>query len=283
MEELQQAMDEFLQELTRQAMEQGQQRSPPEAMQRLRDDQVVDRQDLQEMLDRARELMRSGARDAARDMLAQLQEMLENLRAGTQQAQQPSPGEQSLSDLQKMIQLQQKLLERSFQMDRSQRQQGEQGQEGQQGEQRQGQQQGQPGQQGEQGQGEQQAQMGQSAAEQEALRRALGELMRRMGEAGMEIPRALGQAEMEMRNARGALQQNQPGEAAGSQSQAVDAMQQAGQAMMQQLQEQMAREQGDGPGGQPQPNGRRSRDPLGTSHPQRWWHGHARRSGARGE
>ena len=47
--------------------------------------------------------------------------------------------------------------------------------------------------------------MGQSAAEQEALRRALGELMRRMGEAGMEIPRALGQAEMQMRNARGAL------------------------------------------------------------------------------
>ena len=263
MEELQQAMDEFLQELTRQAMEQGQQRSPPEAMQRPRDDQVVDRQDLQEMLDRARELMRSGARDAARDMLAQLQEMLENLRAGTQQAQ-PSQGEQSLSDLQKMIQMQQKLLERSFQMDRNQRQQGEQGEEGQQGEQRQGQQ-GQPGQQGEQGQGEQQAQMGQSAAEQEALRRALGELMRRMGEAGMEIPRALGQAEMEMRNARGALQQNQPGEAAGSQSQAVDAMQQAGQAMMQQLQEQMAREQGDGPGGQPQPNGRRSRDPLGRA------------------
>ncbi len=58
------------------------------------------------MLDRARELMRSGARDAAREMLAQLQEMLENLRAGTQQAQ-PSPGEQTLSDLQKMIQLQQ--------------------------------------------------------------------------------------------------------------------------------------------------------------------------------
>ena len=35
--------------------------------------------------------------------------------------------------------------------------------------------------------------------------------MRRMGEAGMEIPRALGQAEMQMRDARGALQQGQPG------------------------------------------------------------------------
>ena len=97
------------------------------------------------------------------------------------------------------------------------------------------------------------------------LRRALGELMRRMGEAGMEIPRALGQAEMQMRDARGALQQGEPGEAAGAQSQAIDSMQQAGQAMMEQLQEQMARQQGEGPGVQPQPNGRRGRDPLGRA------------------
>ncbi len=128
MEELQQAMDEFLQELTRQAMEQGQQ-PPSEAMQQPdQNSQTVDRRDLQEMLDRARELMRSGARDAAREMLAQLQEMLENLRAGQQQAQ-PSQGEQMLSDLQKMIQLQQKLQERSFEMNREQRQ-GQQGQQG---------------------------------------------------------------------------------------------------------------------------------------------------------
>jgi len=93
----------------------------------------------------------------------------------------------------------------------------------------------------------------------------LGELMRRMGEAGMEIPRALGQAEMQMRDARGSLQEGQPGDAANAQSQAVDSMQRAGQAMMEQMQEQMARQQGEGPGGQPQPNGRRGRDPLGRA------------------
>ena len=264
MEELQQAMDEFLQELARQAMEQGQQ-APQEQMQPLDQSQMVDRQDLQAMLDRARELMRSGARDAARDMLAQLQEMLENLRAGTQQAQ-PSQGERNLSDLQKMIQLQQQLLERSFNMDRGQRQERQPSRRGQQqrGEQGQQNQQGQQGRQGEEGQ-QDQDQMGQSAAEQESLRRALGELMRRMGEAGMEIPRALGQAEMQMRDARGALEQGEPGEAAGAQSQAVDSMQQAGQAMMEQLQEQMARQQGEGPGVQPQPAGRRGRDPLGRA------------------
>ena len=255
MEELQQAMDEFLEELTRQAMQQGQQMQPQDA-QRPQDGRTVEKRDLQEMLDRARELMKSGARDAAKEMLAQLQEMLENLRAGTQQAQ-PSQGEQTLSDLQKMIQMQQQLLERSFQMDRGQRQ--GQPQQGQPGEQQQGQQQ--PG----QGQQPGQSQMGQSAAEQEALRRALGELMRRMGEAGMEIPRALGQAEMQMRGARGALEQGQPGEAADAQGQAVEAMQRGGQAMMEQLQEQMSQQQGEGPGGQPQQAGRRGRDPLGRA------------------
>lgn len=277
MQQLQQAMDEFLEELSRQAMQQGrdqqaQQGQPPD------DGRSVDRRDLQQMLDKARELMRSGARDAAREMLAQLQEMLENLRAGQQQAQ-PSPGERNLSDLQKMIQLQQQLLDRSFQMDREQRHdsmrrrlgQPRQGQR-----ERQGQQQGQSGQEpGEEqpdeayGEGENQApaSSGQAAGEQEGLRRALGELMRRMGEAGMEIPRAMGQAEMQMRSARESLQQGRPGVAADAQAQAVDAMQRAGQDMMQQLEEQMARQQGQGPGqaAQPRPSAQRGRDPLGRS------------------
>ena len=267
MQELQQAMDEFLAELTRQAMQQGQDQQAQDGL-RPDDGRSVDRRDLQQMLDQARELMRSGARDAAREMLAQLQEMLENLRAGQQQAQ-PSPGEQNLSDLQKMIQLQQQLLERSFQMDRQQRQDGQQQGQPQQGQAQRGQQQPQHGQrqgQPQQGQGQQDS-PGQAAGGQEALRRALGELMRRMGESGMEIPRAMGQAEMQMRGARESLQQGEPGMAADAQAQAVDAMQRAGQAMMQQLEEQMARQQGQGPGqaGQPRPSAQRGRDPLGRS------------------
>lgn len=259
MQELQQAMDEFLEELARQALAQGQP-MPPNQMPPLDDSRLVDRRELQEMLDRARELMRSGARDAAQQMLAQLQEMLENLRAGMAQAQ-PSPGQQALGDLQKMIELQQQLLERSFRMGRGQPPEGMPEQQPgmpqpgmpQDGEPQLGQPQ--PG----------QDPMGQAAAEQEALRRALGELMRRMGEAGMELPRALGQAELEMRGAREALQEGSPGTAADAQTQAVDAMQRAGQAMMEQLQEQMAREQGQGPGTLPQPTGRRGRDPLGRA------------------
>ena len=106
--------------------------------------------------------------------------------------------------------------------------------------------------------------MGQAAGEQDALRRALGELMRRLGEAGMEIPRSLGQAELSMRGARDALQQQAPGDAAQAQGEALDQMQQGGQALVEQLQQQM----GNGPGqaqGEPQPGQRRGRDPLGRS------------------
>ena len=149
-------------------------------------------------------------------------------------------------------------------------------QQGQQGQQRQGQQ-GQP------QQGGAQSPTGQAAAEQEALRRALGELMRRMGEAGMEIPRALGQAEMQMRGARGALQQGPPGEAADAQTQAVDAMQRGGQAMMQQLQEQMAQPAGRGAGRPAAAERPPWPRPAGPGRAQRRRPRYPRGAGARGE
>jgi hypothetical protein len=210
-------------------------------------------------------MLRNGAKEQARQMLAQLQQMLESLRAGTRQAQQqPSPGEQALSDLQKMIQLQQQLLDRSFRMDRQQRGGQQPGQQGQ----RQPGRNGQPQQGGQAQQGDQPGdEMGQAAGEQEALRKALGELMRRLGDAGMEIPRSLGQAELQMRDAHGALQNASPGEAAEAQTQAIDSMQRGGQAMMDQLREQMAQQQGNGQGDQPmqRSGGRRGRDPLGRA------------------
>jgi uncharacterized protein (TIGR02302 family) len=258
MNELQEALDRFLEELTRRALAEAQQ-MPPDQQQFSQVDpsQLVDRQDLQRMLDRARELMRSGARDAAQQMLSQLRDMLENLQAAIGRPQQ-SPQQRALSDLQRMIQLQQNLLDRSFQM----QQQGMQGQQqpGMQGQQ-------QPGMEGGQGQPENALpdSPGRAATEQEGLRRALGELMRRMGENGMPIPRALGQAEMQMRGARDSLQQGQPGEAAPSQSQALDLMQQGGQAMLEQLQQQYGQQPGEGPGQEPMAQGRRGRDPLGRA------------------
>ncbi len=293
--ELQEALDRFLEELTRQAL--AEQRDPgaqqQEPMQPVDPSQMVDRQDLQRMLDRARELMRSGQRDAARQLLSQLREMLENLQVARGQQRQ-SPEQRALSDLQKMIELQRNLLDRSHRMqqgalgnerrqEQMQGQQGRQGQQGQRGQRQQGQM-GQRGQRGQRGQQGQQGQMGEgqpmeggeaenalpdspgrAAAEQEGLRRALGELMRRMGEQGMPIPRALGQAEMQMRGARDALGEGAPDRAAPPQSQALDLLQQGGQAMLEQMQQQMGQDQGPGPGREPLAQGRRGRDPLGRS------------------
>jgi hypothetical protein len=204
-------------------------------------------------------------------MLAQLQEMLENLQVA--QPGQMGEGEQMMSQLQEMIQRQQALLDETYQMARQQEgqqgQQGQQGQEGQQGQQGQmgqGQMgQMQPGQQGQMGQGQgQQGQMGQAAMTQEALRRALGELMASLGEAGMPIPRALGEAELSMRAARDALEQGQPGQALDPEAQAIDQLQQGGQAMMQEMQRMYGEGQGQMPGQQfgQSPN---NRDPLGRS------------------
>lgn len=298
MVELQEALDRFLEELARQALAEQQDPTAAEQqpMQPVDPSQLVDRQDLQRMLDRARELMRSGQRDAARQLLSQLREMLENLQVARGQQRQ-SPEQKALSDLQKMIELQRNLLDRSHRMqqgalgdqqrqqegmqDRQGQQEGRQGQRGRQPGQQQGQrgQRGQ-GQRGQQGQGQMGAGQpmeggeaenalpdspGRAAAEQEGLRRALGELMRRMGEQGMPIPRELGQAELSMRSARDALGEGDPGRATQPQAQALDLLQQGGQAMLEQMQQQMGQDQGPGPGREPLAQGRRSRDPLGRS------------------
>jgi uncharacterized protein (TIGR02302 family) len=247
--ELERAMEAFLDALMQQAME-AMQNQDPQATEPFvpPPGQMIDRQDLSRMMEQLRELLRSGARDAAQQMLAQLRELLENLQAMANMQQQP--GQQALSELQELIQRQQGLLDETFQMG----QQGQQGQQGQGGEQ---------GQEGMRGQGADPGAMGRAAGEQEALRRALGELMQGLGEMGMPIPRAMGQAELEMRSARDALGEGAPGQAVGPQAQAVDLLRQGGQALMEQMQQQMGTGQGDMQ--QQFGQGRFNRDPLGRS------------------
>ncbi|MBI3453312.1 MAG: TIGR02302 family protein, partial [Rhodospirillales bacterium] len=183
MQELQQAIDRYLQAMLDQAR-----RNPADLQRQPPDPNAarIDRTDLQKMLDRARELARTGAREAARDLLARLQDMLENLRAAqAQPGQQQGGGEgqQMLRGLQDMIQRQQGLLDRTFRR----AQQGRPGQPGRNGTP-------QPGQRGE---GAPQAGEGEGDGDgpaQEALRRALGEMMRQLGEMMGDIPGALGRA-----------------------------------------------------------------------------------------
>jgi uncharacterized protein (TIGR02302 family) len=258
MDELQEAMNEFLDAMQRQAMEQMRNMDPRDLqnMQPLDPNaRTVDRQDLQEMMEQMRDAMQGGAREQAEQMLARLQQMLENMQTAMQMPQM-SPMQQNMNALQELIQRQQQLMDQSF--DAQRRQQGQQGQAGQQGQQ--GQQQGRQG----QGQGGQAGAQG-LGQQQEALRRALGDLMRQLGERGQDIPRALGQSELQMRGAEQALNQGQPGQATGPQGQALDLLQQGAGQLMEQMQQQMGQQGPGQPGRQPGmgPPLSETRDPLG--------------------
>jgi uncharacterized protein (TIGR02302 family) len=219
MRELQQAIDRYLQ-----ALAENMQRQAGEDEQRPLDpSRMLSAQDLQAMLNRARDLARTGSREAARDMLSQLQEMLENLRMARPGEMRGGQG-QAMRQMQEMMQRQQQLLDKSFRQSR----QGQRGQSGQNGQSGQGQMGG-PGE-------------GDMAGEQEALRRQLGEMMRQLGEQTGDIPQSLGRAERAMRGAAEALSQGQPGDAIGPQSEALDQLQQAARSMA----EQMMGRNGDG-------------------------------------
>jgi len=233
--DLQQAIDRYLQALAENMQRQGDQGQNQQPMDPSR---MLSRDDLQRMLDRARELARTGSRDAARDMLSQLQEMLENLKTAKQGQMQGSQG-QAMRQMQQMMQRQQQLLDRSFRQSR----QGQPGQRGQRGQNGQGQM-GQQGQSGQQGQGQQGD--GDLAGDQESLRRMLGDMMRQLGEQSGDVPQSLGRAERAMRGAADALHKGQPGNAIAPQTEALDQLQQAARSMAQQMMGQGGEDQPDG-------------------------------------
>ncbi len=239
MDELRAAMDRYMSALQQTLMEQlarGEEmpRIPfdPDAM-------MLDRDMLEEMLDRMQQLSESGARDAARQMLAELQAMMENLQTGPMMPPEgTSQAMQMLEDLQALIRAQQALLDQTFR----QAQPGAPGQE-------------QDGEAGDPAAG---------AATQEGLRRALGELMRELGEMLGGIPQNLGRAEGAMRRSEQALCAGLPQLAVDPQTEALDELQQGLQSAIDQTLEQMAR-QGMMPGMMPgaMPQGMSGRDPLG--------------------
>jgi uncharacterized protein (TIGR02302 family) len=254
MHELQQAIDHYLQALA----ENMQQQQGNEDQQPLDPSRMLSAQDLQNMLNRARELARTGSRDAARDMLSQLQEMLENLRLARPGEMRGGQG-QAMRQMQEMMRHQQQLLDKSFRQSHQGQQRGQQGQNGQPGQNGQNGQAGQNGQPRAGGQGD-----GDMAGDQESLRRQLGEMMRQLGEQTGDIPQSLGRAERAMHGAADALSQGQPGNAIAPQTEALDQLQQAARSMA----EQMMGKNGDGsPDGQ-EPGDRNGmsqtdRDPFG--------------------
>ena len=239
MDALQRALDRFLRQLAQQMRDRPdqQQALPFDPSQRL-----LESTDLQRVLQQIRDLMRSGARDAARQMLSALQNMLENLRAG--RAQQMSPraqaGNQALRQLRDLIERQKGLMNRSFRQSQPQS--------------------GRPSAQGSQ----------QGAATQREIREALRRLREAMRQLGMQPGRggpqspgrAFGEADRNMGDSAGALDRNAPGDSVAPQGRAIDALQRAGQGIVQQMMQQMGRGTGIGLNRGFQPLQLR-RDPLG--------------------
>ena len=241
MNELQAALDELLDAMAK-MQPQDMENMPmmdPNAL-------AMDRQELQALFDRMRELMRSGAKDAARQMLSELQKLMENLQTGQMQQvpQEFREGMEQLDLLQELMQAQQELLDRTYQEAMRRGQQERQGEKGQ-----------------------NQGNMSADTALQEALRRQLGEIMRQLGEITGEIPRPFGRAEGAMRRSTGALEKNLPGAAVPAQTDALDQLREGARAATEQLMKKFGGAMAAA--GQGQPGGRMpgQQDPFGRRTP----------------
>jgi uncharacterized protein (TIGR02302 family) len=241
-QDLREALQKFLQALAEQAQRNPNTANnmPPNAnMRELRP------QDLDRMLDQIENLARTGAKDAARQLLSELQNMLENLQAGQPQQggdQADQQGMQALNQLGDMIRRQESLMNQTF---RAQRGQGENGQE--------------------MSPEQLQQALKDLQSQQQALNEQLQKLMQDMQGQGMDPNGKLGQAGDSMGRAADALGNSRPGSAVGEQSSALDALRQGAQGLAQQLAQQ-GQQQGQGQGqgrGMRSGNGAQEYDPLG--------------------
>ena len=264
-ENLRAALDKFLQQLAERL------RNNPQQLARPLDPntRMLSQQDLKNMLDRMERLSRSGDKDAAKQLLEQLQQMLENLQMAQPGQNGDGDMEQALNELGDMIRKQQQLRDKTFkqgqdnrrdrmrgnkqgdkgmsdlqqdqqglrdrlkklQQELAKRGMGQKGEKGQKGQQGQQGQQGQDGDQGDQGDGDD----------------------------------ALGDADTAMGDADGRLGEGNADGAVDSQGKALDAMRKGAQSLAQQMQPGDGDGQNDGPGNRAgrQQSGGRDSDPLG--------------------
>ncbi len=265
-QDLRQAMENFMRQLAEQ------QRNNPQQLARPLDPntKMLRQQDLNNMIDRMERLSRSGDKDAAKQLLEQLQQMLEGLQMAQPGQSGESDMEQALNELGDMIRKQQQLRDKTFKQGQDSRrdrmrgkQQGEQGMGdlqqdqqglrdrlkklqdelakrglGQQGQKGQKGQRGQQGEQGQQGQGDDGDQDGEGGLD--AADKAMGDAGSKLGEG----------------NSDGAVE---------SQGKALDALRKGAQQMADAMQQGEGDGQGDGPGqraGRQQSGGNQT-DPLG--------------------
>jgi uncharacterized protein (TIGR02302 family) len=221
MDKLREAMDRYLQSMAEEMQRRMQQQG--NRMQPIQPGQAITPQDLQKMLDTIENLARNGANEAAQELLSQLDNILRNLQPGMSAQMDPqrdSPLSQMLDQLSDLMRRQQQL------MDDTQRMPG--GQNGDMS--------GDPfNAQGAQPGGPDKDAL---AAQQDALRRLLNELMGQLGENGMQAPPSFGEAGRQMEGATGSLRQGDRDPALDQQSQALSKLREGAQNMARQMMQQ---------------------------------------------
>ena len=260
-ENLRAALDNFMRQLAEQL------RNNPQQLARPLDPntRVLRQQDLNNMIERMERLSRSGDKDAARQLLEQLQQMLENLQMA-QPGQSDDGDMQALNELGDMIRKQQQLRDKTFKQGQDSRRDRMRGKQGDQS-------------------------MGDLQQDQEGLRDRLKKLQQELAKRGMgqgqrgekgqqgqpgqdaeqgEGEDGLGEADTAMGDASGKLGEGNADGAVDSQGRALDALRKGAQSLAQAMQ-QGDEGQGDGPGNRVgrQQSGANGTDPLG-----RPLHGH---------
>ncbi|MDJ0930624.1 TIGR02302 family protein [Breoghania sp.] len=189
-QELREALQRYMQALAEQL------KNNPQVMQPMDTNaQMLRSHDLEEMLRRIEELAKNGARDAVRDLLAQMQRMMENLQTGRMQQMQQSRQSREmmkmLGELADTIRRQQELMDQTHR-------------------------------QGQQMTPEEFTEALKRLQEgQNELAQRLQELMDQMAKNGMPKPGELGEAGKSMDRAGKALGQGRPGDAVGNQADAL--------------------------------------------------------------
>ena len=266
-QDLRAALDNFVRQLAEQF------RNNPQALARPLDpnSRVMRQQDLDNMIDRLERLSRSGDKDAARQLLDQLEQMLEGLQLAQPGQQGDSDMEQALNELGDMIRMQQQLRDKTFKQGQDSRRDRQRGR-----------------QQGDQAMGDlQQDQQGLrdrlKKLQQELARRGMGPNQRGeqgqrggQGQQGQQPGQdgdqqagddgdSLGAADNAMGDAGGKLGEGNADGAVDAQGKALDALRKGAQNLADAMQQQDGEGQGNGPSnrvGRQQGNGQQS-DPLG--------------------
>ena len=256
------ALDNFMRQLAEQM------RNNPQQLARPLDPnaKVMRQQDFKNMLDRMERLAKSGDKDAARALLDQMQQMLENL-----QMAQPGQGgdgdmEQALNELGDVIRKQQQLRDKTYKQGQDSRLDRNRGQQG------------------------DQNPMNGLRQDQQALRDRLGKLLDDMKKNGMmpgqkgekgqqgqgedgqqEGGDSLGDADSAMGDAGGQLGQGNAESAVDSQGRALEALRKGAQNLAQSMQPGEGQDGGPGNRMGRQQNSANSTDPLGRPLSGRKW------------